>query len=190
MNMDELLSMVEEALYGPNADLLEFCDPWYSPYYQLMYLLADYFDETSFEQPIAVELGVDQGRGSKALLMGCARVYAVENNVEKKCERIAHIQAFTLIHASSTPVPPEIEALGKSISILLIDTEHSFAQARSEFEAYRPFLKNGAIVLFDDTNAMEGEVRRYVETLPYEKFFDDRLHESCGFGGLIYREGV
>jgi mRNA deadenylase 3'-5' endonuclease subunit Ccr4 len=37
---------------------------------------------------------------------------------------------------------------------------------------------------------MEGEVRRFVESLPYEKFFDDRLHESCGYGGIIYREGV
>ena len=54
-------------------------------------------------------------------------------------------------------------------------------------EAYKHLLINGAVVLFDDTNAMEGEVLRYVNELPYDKIVDDRLHPSCGYAGIIYK---
>lgn len=181
MNFKHLMERVEYAIdFLPPDSILLKSNGYYSPYYALMFLLA------GDQGGVCVELGVDKGRGSFALLMGGALVFGVEQN-DKECFSMSHPN-LTLLKCSSTPVPPEIAALGKSISILHIDTEHSFTQAREEFNAYRPYLMDGAVVLFDDTNAMEGEVRRFVESLPYEKFFDDRLHPSCGYGGVIYRD--
>ncbi len=190
MTLDELQGFVEAALnYPVPSTIMEFCGLYYSPYYNLMYLLAaDHIFQNS-RPAMCVELGVDQGRGSYSFLRGGARVIAVDNNTSKNCERITDRSNFTLIHGSSTPVPFPAER--NMIDVLMIDTEHSWAQAESEFQAYKPHLKDGAIVLFDDTNAKEGEVRRYVESLlPYEKIFDDRLHPTCGFGAIIYRENV
>lgn len=186
MEFFTLQKLIEASVSSGNKLSWFIPDEWYSPYYSLLYLLALHLDEHGPNKPIAVELGVDKGRGSFALLEGNARVFGVEQN-DKECFAMSNPH-LTLLKCSSTPVPLEIAALGKSIDILHVDTEHSFAQAREEFNAYKPYLKDGAVVLFDDTNAMEGEVRRFVESLPYEKFFDDRLHEHCGYGGLIYRD--
>jgi hypothetical protein len=189
MTLAELKNMVDEALETQNPAIVADCEGYYSPYYQLFYLLACHFEKaTPMGSPLFVELGVDKGRGSFSMLQGWATVIGVEQN-DKECFSMSHPN-LTLLKCSSTPVPKAIADRGKAIQVLHIDTEHSFAQAREEFNAYRPHLKDGAVVLFDDTNAMEGEVRRFVESLPYEKFFDDRLHESCGYGGIIYREGV
>lgn len=187
MTLEELRGLVDSSLNYALDEIVANCDGYFSPYYQLLYLLGCYLEkEDLMGQPLFVELGVDKGRGSFAMLKGWAKVIGVEQN-DKACFSMSHPN-LTLLKCSSTPVPPEIAALGKSIALLHVDTEHSFAQAREEFNAYRPYLKDGAVVLFDDTNAMEGEVRRFVESLPYEKFFDDRLHPSCGYGGIIYRD--
>ena len=83
----------------------------------------------------------------------------------------------------SMPVPIDIN---RPISLLHIDTEHSYSMAKAEFEAYRPWLANGAVVLFDDLHAMEDDVLRYFNELPYEKIQDDRLHPVCGYGVMTY----
>ena len=178
MNIERLQELINSALWEPNKALVEFCEPYYSPYYQLLYLLAHESDS-----PIAVELGVETGRGSKSLLMGGAIVYGVEEDKRKLVERLDGASNYTLIRASSTPAP---EVIPEGISILLVDTEHSYAQAREEFAAYKSRLKSGAVVLFDDTNAMDGDVLKFVQTLPYDMIVDDRLHPNCGFAAVIY----
>lgn len=183
MNFKHLMRHVEEALeLAPPASILDYCQGYYSPYYMLMHIVAGQ------QNGLCVELGVEGGRGSNAMLQAVVEVIGVDNNHKPEIDRIIPHELFTFIHASSLPVPELIRTMIPRIAVLHIDTEHSFAQAREEFNAYRPYLKDGAVVLFDDTNAMEGEVRRFVESLPYEKFFDDRLHPSCGYGGLIYRD--
>jgi len=181
MDLDMLHGLIDQALKTENPAIVEFCHPWYSPYYQLLYLLADHF-----HSELAVELGVETGRGSFSLLQGGTRVIGVEQNKDR-ADVLRDHSNFQMLVMSSTPVPQLIRDAGK-IAILHIDTEHSFSQVEVEFNAYKPYLQDGAVVLFDDTNAMEGDVRRFVESLPYEKFFDDRLHPTCGFGGLIYKE--
>lgn len=185
MNLEKLLTLVDLSLASAVPEsIMEYCGQYFSPYYMLMHYLA--MDVTT---GICVELGVESGRASNAMLLAGAYVYGVDNNPDRK-DVLADRPNFTMIIGSSLPVPDEISRHGKSIAVLHIDTEHSFSQAQSEFNAYRPFLQDGAVVLFDDTNAMEGEVLRYLNSLPYEKFVDDRLHPSCGFGGIIYRENA
>ena len=74
------------------------------------------------------------------------------------------------------------------INLLHIDTEHSYAMAKAEFEAYKPYLAKGAYVLFDDLHAMDDDVLMYFDELDYYKIQDDRLHPICGYGILIYEE--
>lgn len=192
MTLKRLLELVDIAADLKIENILRYTEPYYSPYYSLMYLLAKEFVQTklAFDMPpstIAVELGVESGRGSFSLLQGGARVYGVDNNPDRAAV-LSTFPMFKMHIGSSTPVPGHIVALGKCISILHIDTEHSYSQAFAEFHAYRPQLLDGAVVLFDDTNAMEGEVKRCLKSLPYEQFIDDRMHPSCGYGGLIYKE--
>ena len=42
--------------------------------------------------------------------------------------------------------------------------------------------------MFDDTHAMDDGVLKYLNTLPYFKIVEDRLHDSCGYGILIYKK--
>lgn len=58
--------------------------------------------------------------------------------------------------------------------------------AQAEFEAYQPYLAKGAFVLFDDLHAQNDGVKAYFDTLDYEKYEDDGLHPSCGYGVLRY----
>ena len=194
MNLKRLVELVDLALSSPSPEIVKNSEPYYSPYYQLMYLVAkdfmgDSYDGASAALPICVELGVEGGRGSFALLQSGALVIGVDNNPDRKFVH-ADNKNFKMIIGSSLPPPKYVTDCGLgSISLLHVDTEHSFAQAREEFNAYKPYLRDGAVVLFDDTNACEGEVKNYVESLPYDKFLDDRLHPSCGYMGMVYRVG-
>ena len=75
-----------------------------------------------------------------------------------------------------------------NIDVLHIDTEHSYSQAKAEFEAYEPFLNDGAVVLFDDLHAMEDSVLEYFNTLDYPRIHEDGLHPVCGYGVLLYQK--
>ena len=198
MNIERLRELVEKSV-SPNQVILkeiwDYCDGYYSPYYGLMYRLAQDLMSNAFASgdgvpPVFVELGVEGGRASHAMLQGGAIVIGVDSNHNPRLNRIIGHKNFTFLHTSSMPVPDEIEDGGPNIAVLHIDTEHSYSMAKSEFEAYKHLLINGAVVLFDDTNAMEGEVLRYVKELPYDKIVDDRLHPSCGYAGLIFQDNV
>ena len=43
------------------------------------------------------------------------------------------------------------------------------------FEAYRPFLEDGAYILFDDLHAQNDGVLEYFESLSYYKIQDDQI---------------
>ncbi len=157
---------------------------YYSPYYGLLYLLA-----AEIDWGIAVELGVEKGRGSASLALGSEtiRIVGLDNNVLLEIKDVVwQFPNFTFLHQPSLP-PPEEYINGKCISILHIDTEHSYSMANAEFEAYEPHLLNGAVVCFDDLHAQDDAVLRYFMELPYPKIQDDRLHPVCGYGVLIYR---
>lgn len=185
MNIQRLLELVDEALTDPPASVKDYCGEWYSPYYHLMYLCAKHNGVGR-----CIELGVEGGRGSNAMLQGLRNsnrgglgVTGIDNNKKPELDRLINGGGFEFILGSSLPPPRDF---GKCVGLLHIDTEHTFAQAREEFTAYKPYLTDGAVVLFDDTNACEGEVLKYLLSLPYDKFVDDRLHPSCGYGGIVY----
>ncbi len=166
----------------PHLDLVSLYGDYYFPYYNLLYLLA-----SRSTWGIAVELGVEKGRSAASLAQGnLDRVIGLDNNVLPEIYQVeAAFPNFTFLHLPSLP-PPEDYISGKCISILHIDTEHSYSMANAEFEAYEPHLLNGAVVCFDDLHAQDDDVLKYFMELPYPKIQDDRLHPVCGYGVLIY----
>jgi hypothetical protein len=194
MTFEKLLELVQYALNSEIDPILKYCEPYYSPYYQLMYLVSlEMTTEATMlpiTKPLCIELGVESGRGSFSMLQAMVQVIGIDNNPDRK-DVLNDNPNFKILICSSHPPPDLVKSKGEqSISLLHIDTEHSENWAREEFMAYKPYLKDGAVVLFDDTNAMDGGVRRFVESLPYDKFFEDRLHPGCGYGGILYKVNI
>lgn len=183
MNLKTLQSLIDKAINTEPPEFLLDYGQYYEPYYHLMYLLAK-----EFKDGLAVELGVETGRASKALALGGINVIGIDHTRHDAIKhRIKEHNNFVFVEADSIPVPEIVQ--GKQISILHVDTEHTYDQPKNEFNAYKPFLIDRAIVLFDDLHAMENAVMYFFNELPYEKIEDDRLH-SCGYGVMIYREDV
>lgn len=167
----------------PRKELLEKCGQYYSPYYNLMYLLG----KEMKDKGVAVELGSETGRGSTAFALSGIESYGVDNKDRREVRDVeSKFENFTFIFGSSLPVPPQIQ--GKQIAVLHIDTEHSYSQAENEFKAYEPYLIDGAYVLFDDTHAAEDDVLDFVLSLPYEKIEEDDLHPTCGYAVVRYEK--
>lgn len=182
MNLKRIVNKAIKS--APLASLSWVYQDYYSPYYQLMYLLA-----STIENGHLVELGVHKGRGLASLAA------ANESNLvigldtthwEGLDQILTEYPNAWFLNLPSMPVPVVISDHSRKINLLHIDTEHSYAMAKAEFEAYQPYLAKGAYVLFDDLHAQDDDVARYFNELPYEKVQDDRLHPSCGYGVMIY----
>lgn len=182
MNLTGLATVVQFAIEKePPDEIVQYCtELYYRPYYYLLHLLALHFDGP------CVELGVEKGRGVNAMALAGAQVYGVDNNVRPEALELACTWSnLQVTEVSSLPVPNVVGNLQEPIKVLHIDTEHSFAQAREEFWAYKPLLANPAVVCFDDTHAQESDVGRFVSSLPWSQIHDDRLHE-CGYAVMLY----
>lgn len=181
MNLDIVANLIEMSLdLPPHPLLLDLCQVHYQPYYHLLYRLAGEYSTSQ-----AVELGVHNGRGVGAMAMsGIERVVGIDHFRHPDLDDIQkQFSNFVFLECDSLPVPGAITG---TIDILHIDTEHSFSQAKAEFEAYEPFLEKGAVVLFDDLHAQDDGVLNFFASLPGPKIQDDRLHPTCGYGVLIY----
>jgi cephalosporin hydroxylase len=178
--------LISRAIHSkPIEQVAEICGNEYQPYYNLMYLLAKQIDKG-----LLVELGVESGRGlaSLASAKNDNVVIGLDTNKHPALDIVlAQYSNIFYLKFPSMPVCDLITRFERPISLLHIDTEHSYAMAKAEFEAYKPYLAKGAYVLFDDLHAQEDDVLRYFNELPYrQKIQDDRLHPICGYGVMIY----
>lgn len=177
MNLSKLAKLIEIAINSPPPRILSnMAGDYYQPYYYLMYLLAKEYDERG----CFVELGVAKGWGMSSLALGNpkAKVIGLDLNVEPVF-RPDNAEFYLM---SALPVPEFING----ISILHIDTEHSYGNAQNEFMQYRCKLLPGAVILFDDLHAMDDGVLRAFYELPYDKIQCDALHPINGYGALIF----
>lgn len=174
--------LIERAVNNKPCLLLDaYCGVNYSPYYNLMYHLA-----WNMGHCLAVELGVETGRGCYSMLLDSrAVVIGIDCHETEQAHKLAlECNRFVYLVQSSLVIPDAI-LRHKCIHILHIDTEHSYANAKQEFEAYKPYLADDAVILFDDTHAMDDGVLKFVNELPHEKIVDDRLHPICGFAVVL-----
>lgn len=179
MNLTMIGWAIDQALTRKvPGKIIEICEQWYSPYYNFFHLLS-----SKIEGKVIIELGIDQGRGCAAFAYnGNNTVYGIDHTRKVGVDRLAEFSNFFFLEQDSIPIPDRI----REISMLHIDTEHSYAMAKAEFEAYQPLLTSPAIVFFDDLHAQNDSVLKYFMELPYPKIQDDRLHPVNGFGVLLY----
>lgn len=164
---------------APRKEIADFCHPFYSPYYSFMYKAAFALNG------VAVELGVESGRGALSISLAGKKLFGVDTQKHSTIEGLqARFPKFVFLHQPSLPVPDSIKE--HHISLLHIDTEHSYSMAKAEFEAYQPYLMKPAVVIFDDLHAADDEVLAYFMELPYPKIQDDRMHPETGWGVVLY----
>lgn len=165
-------------------------DPRFPPsvYYRFLHLLV-----REKKPRLSVELGVSGGGGSLHLALGwpAGRVIGVDIILDHE-ERIQHIfqvcDNFEFWKGDSVAMAKPIFQEAGLIDVLFIDTDHAMGQGLKEFEAYKPFLADGAVVCFDDLLhvGMEGAW----DAVPEPKIRMDWLHEGTyptggGFGVAI-----
>ncbi len=176
MTLQTLAHFIEIAVsHKPPLEVSIMTGEYYQPYYYLMYLLAQ-----NLKDGIIVELGISKGYGVSSFAFGNPNIKVVGLDLNVTPDYIAPNVDFHLM--SALPVPDFID----NVSILHIDTEHSYSNAKNEFWQYEPYLLPGALVMFDDLHAMDNGVLKAFYELPYPKIQDDRLHPVNGYGVLIY----
>jgi hypothetical protein len=183
MTLEWLQAIIDVVVDNPPPDMVSlWCGDYYMPYYNLLCALSFMLDPKG----LAVELGVEKGRGLASLAAG-SRARIVGFDTTRRSEISKLLDEFSNVEFIHGPSLPPTD-LGQPVDILHIDTEHSYSMAREEFYQWKSFLAPGAVVLFDDLHAMEDGVLRLFNELPYPKIQDDRLHPVCGYGVLLYEE--
>ena len=121
-----------------------------SPYYRFLKILAH-----EMKSRLSVELGVSGGGGSLYLALGNpdGKVVGVDyawDHPERVNFILDNFPNYTFVKGDSIEYAPAIyESYGK-IDILFIDTTHTYKQTLAEYNAYKPFLSDRAIVCLDD----------------------------------------
>jgi len=189
IHLSDIARSIEQALryFKPAQKVNEFYGEYYSPYYGFMSLIAACFNQYAF---LAVELGVDQGRGLVSLASGTTGngvIIGIDHTFKDNVEIAQKLYSnIIFLEQDTMPVPDWFNQQNRKISLLHIDTEHSYAMADSEFHAYKPLLAKPAVVIFDDLHAQDDDVLKLFMELPYPKIQDDRLHPECGWGVILY----
>lgn len=182
-DLGNLGALVDLAVHQKPVQVVkDICGEFYQSYYYLMYLLSSYL-----RIGVMVELGVETGRGvgSFAAASRLAVVYGFDTTHRDELNAILATYPNITFYKDPSIPPKHTDVIGK-VDVLHIDTEHSYAAAKEEFEQWMPYLSKGAVVLFDDLHAMEDGVLEYFVKPSYPKIIDDRLHPICGYGVLLY----
>lgn len=180
------------------ADL--YSDTRFPPslYYRFLRLLTK-----ELKPKVAVELGVSGGGGSLYMAWGNARTKVIGIDiVEDHKERTDYIKAkfpnFQLLIGDSIELARSVYEKHGKIDLLFIDTDHTYERTIAEFEAWKPFLSNKAIVCFDDLKrhqtGAEKSMQDAWDMIPGFKARYDHLHDGIyphgGGFGVVYKKPV
>lgn len=152
-----------------------------SPYYRFLKILAQ-----NLQPKLSVELGVCGGGGSFHLSIGWpqGKVIGVDlarDHPENTNWMISQCPNFEFWLGDSVHSAEAIYRGFGAVDILFLDSVHTFEHTRAELEAWRPYLSDRAVVLFDDL--LRPEMVGFWEWLPEPKFREDRLHDGAEMGG-------
>lgn len=182
MNIERVRTLIERAVSEPWPEQLAFIDGrCWNPYYHLFYLIAKELGEG-----VAVELGVEKGRGVASLAAGSSSLEVVGIDIKHFSALKIVLERFPNIEFIQAPVGPSPRAFSDGIDFLHVDASHGYGPAKNDFGAYRNYLNLGAVICFDDLHAMEDGVLRAFDEFPHPKIQEDRLHPICGYGVMVY----
>lgn len=131
-----------------------------------------------------VELGARRGAASMHFLAGGGKS-AIGIDVQPMHDpAIAGRFEYTAIRGSS--VSGAVVSAVEPADIVMIDTDHTYEATELEFQLWRPKVKTGGLMLFDDICAPEYGCTRFWNELEGEKLTFPELHPTdWGFGVLF-----
>jgi hypothetical protein len=159
-----------------------------SPYYRFLRVLA-----ANLHPNLSVELGCGCAGASLGLAMGWQSGVVIGiDHANEYPECIEHVSEklsnFRFWRGDSVGLALEAYNQFGETDILFIDTVHTYEQTWREFNAWRPFLSDRAVVCLDDL--FRPGMARAWEELPGEKLRIDELHtggevvDGVGDGGF------
>ncbi len=120
-------------------------------------LVALYREAVARSEPTILELGTENGASTTMFLQAAAenggRVVSVDI---EDCSMVSDSERWTFVQADSTDVQTITTAaptLGDGIDVLYVDSLHTRSHVEAEVAAWWPYLKEGAVVFFDDVDA-------------------------------------
>lgn len=209
--MDKIKELLADFYPDPTGN--EFLDQRYDPnskYYRFFYLLT-----RELKPKTVVELGSWQGTSAAHFAGGCpdTKVITVDHHTDPgdrtnkamavtatmNFNNLKYCQGWTCNEifeeefdkhsiAGKNAFPKVLKELnGETIDILFIDSWHVYPQAVRDWEAYKPYLSENALVIVDDV--IEGtkgsaihDVRKFWDELKGDKWLDDTLHAGYPMG--------
>jgi predicted O-methyltransferase YrrM len=180
MNKETLIRIAKQAMLTGQM-IANYPDPTNekvtfppSPYYRFLKLLAEHM-----QSRLSVELGVCGGGGSLHLAMASSIVIGVDMALEYE-DNIRWIKReypnFHFLHGDSVDNARNIGNAFGEIDLLFIDTTHTYEQTMAEYNAYKPFLSDRAVICLDDL--FRGGMDRVWAEMPENKVRLDFLHPS------------
>ena len=149
-----------------------------NPYYDFLYRLVE-----NYKPRLVVELGTCSG-GSTSYLAAAnpdTRVISVDivqhPEVVQRLNGLPNVELWTY-DTRDPAIKARLEKEG-GIDLLFIDTEHSYAQAKAEFELFSKLVTQDGFILFDDIDI--NSVSKFWNELLCDKLELNHLHWS-GFG--------
>lgn len=156
-----------------------------SRYYRFLYELS-----SILRPSLTIETGTRNGISAIHLALGNpdGKVVTVDIDPQAKVrvdsEKIRNLTAVT---SDSVKAVPRILALaGSHADIVFFDSDHRYDVISSEYTAYRPLVKLGGIMLFDDIH-LNPEMKRFWDRLADPKLELNHLHKlrGAGFGAAV-----
>lgn len=152
-----------------------------SIYYRFLMLLAK-----EFKPSLSVELGVCGGGGSLHMAIGNPYGHTVGIDIAAIPEpqyatMKAMVNNFVFWQGDSVGSAKEVTDIYGKCGLLFIDTTHTIEQTIKEFEGWKPYLSDKAIVCFDDL--LRPDMRGFWQWLPEPKLRIDKLHSGAENGG-------
>jgi predicted O-methyltransferase YrrM len=157
-----------------------------SPYYRFLKLLVK-----EFKPNLSVELGVSGGGGSLHLAMGhTGKVIGIDFLRDHE-DRIKYIEDNYpnfefMLHDSTSAAPKVFDKYGK-VDILFIDTDHTYDTTMKEYNAWKPYLSDNAIIILDDLDR-DGMTKAF-NKIEGNKVVYDFLNYGHGLG-VVYLKPV
>ena len=161
-----------------------------SPYYAFLYHLA----ETLGEGDVILVLGMYRATCCAHMAAAStAVVIGIDIDIHEDVEPLATKYRFNYICGDVVDanvverVAEFISIAGGVLRLVFFDSSHTYSQVMGEFDTYRHFLQDGALLVFDDIHIEEDDVLRAVNEIPGEFIQLDHLHSAQGFGVKIYK---
>lgn len=148
-----------------------------SVYYRFFYELT-----RSLRPAVTFEIGTCEGKSAAHFAAGNPAGLVITLDIRPSAKKFAEelsLPNLVPILCHSLEAPRSLRYL-PMIDILFIDGDHRFEQSYREYCLYRPFVREGGLIFFDDIE-INDEMRRLWAAIPDPKESLPKLHYT-GFG--------